>query len=98
MYKVFTFESLQAPESVQRAQQNLIESKATAFTQIPLRSELFETSEKLAAVIQKDFSQVLVVGIGGSSMGSRAIVEISDNECSLIGTWAGELWIAQPKF
>ena len=80
MYNVLTFEPAQTPDSVKQALQNLLQNKSVGFTQIPQRSELFESSAKLAATIKKDFSQVLVVGIGGSSMGSRAVAEISGAE------------------
>ncbi len=46
------------------------------FHQIPERRNLFETSKKRAKEIQKKFSHMVVFGIGGSSMGGKAIVEV----------------------
>lgn len=81
MLKVLnTTDNPTAQDSVTETLQKLLQNRSVGFTQIPERPEIFATSEKLANTIRQSFKNILVVGIGGSSMGSRAIVEISGAE------------------
>lgn len=55
----------------------LLQQKTIGFTQIPQRKELFAESEKITSLLKQHYDQFVIIGIGGSSMGARAIVEIS---------------------
>ena len=80
MKKIISSCSVKYSESIQNAFKSLLADTAIGFTRIPERLELFSESEKLAAEMSQKFEQFLVVGIGGSSMGARALVEISGRE------------------
>ena len=58
----------------------LLALKNIGFTQIPERSHLFDESDSLAQKLSKEYSQFVIIGIGGSSMGARAIAEITHSK------------------
>lgn len=58
------------------ALQKFLKRTDLGFHQIPNRDHLFESSRKRAKEIQKKFNHMVVFGIGGSSMGGKAIVEV----------------------
>ncbi len=67
------------PEEVQAASDALkkfLKRKDIGFHQIPERKSLFESSKKRAKELQKKFNHMVVLGIGGSSMGGKAIAEV----------------------
>jgi len=49
----------------------------SAFYQAPDRIHLFEQSQNLSNELQKKYTHFVVIGIGGSSMGARALVELA---------------------
>ena len=63
--------------SINSSYDQLLALKNIGFTQIPERSHLFDESNNLARKLSTDYSQFVIIGIGGSSMGARAIAEIS---------------------
>ncbi len=63
--------------SINSSYNQLLALKNIGFCQIPERSYLFDESDILAQKLSKEYSQFVIVGIGGSSMGARAIAEIS---------------------
>jgi len=65
---------------LEQVYQNLLNNKDIGFVDIPSRGYLFEQSEKLVQELKTNFTHFVVVGIGGSSMGARALVELSDAE------------------
>lgn len=82
MYKVFSERSASVPASqkLEQVYNQLLNDKSVGFVDIPSRSVLFEQSENLVKELKKNYSNFVVVGIGGSSMGSRALVELSGSE------------------
>lgn len=58
----------------------LSDRSGSAFNKIPERSHLFEQSLKLASELKSLYTHFVIIGIGGSSMGARAINEITDSE------------------
>ena len=64
-------------DSINSSFDQLLALKNIGFTQIPERSHLFDESDHLAQKLSKEYSQFVIIGIGGSSMGARAIAEIS---------------------
>src|SRR4051812_48511844 len=82
MYKVFserTNTSKPTPK-LEEVYNNLLVNKTAGFTQIPSRPELFEQSESWVKELKSKFEHFVIVGIGGSSMGSRALVDLSGND------------------
>jgi len=65
---------------LEQVYQSLLNNKEIGFVDIPARSYLFEQSEKLVNELKKNYSHFVVVGIGGSSMGARALVELSGSK------------------
>ncbi len=55
----------------------LLGDKSIGFTDVPMRPHLRDQSELALAQLKKQFSQYVVIGIGGSSMGPRTLVEMS---------------------
>lgn len=55
----------------------ILGSKTIGFLDLPNRSSLWEQSEKIGSEIRKNYDHLIVVGIGGSSMGPRALAEYS---------------------
>lgn len=62
---------------VKDALHKVLEGSLSGFPQIPKKTVYFESSQKLADQLLKSYSQFLIVGIGGSSMGARALVEVA---------------------
>ena len=79
MYKVINSaaNSASKSEKLEKVYQDLLNDKKIGFTQIPSRAHLFEQSEKLVNELRGRYEQFVVIGIGGSSMGSRALAELS---------------------
>lgn len=63
--------------SLKETLQGLLNQSEFGFVQIPKRLHLFEDSAKLSADLRLKFKQFVVIGIGGSSMGARAIAELT---------------------
>ena len=63
--------------SVQAALQDVLNNKSIGFTSLPQRQELFTKSQELANQLISKYIQVVLIGIGGSSMGAHALYEIS---------------------
>ena len=65
------------PASLNSSLQKVLAATASGFPQIPKRPVLFEASQKLASELSATYEQFVIIGIGGSSMGARALVELS---------------------
>jgi glucose-6-phosphate isomerase len=63
--------------SIQTALQEVLNNKAIGFTSLPLRHELFKKSQEVAHQLISEYTQIVLIGIGGSSMGAHALHEIS---------------------
>ena len=70
-------QNINVESSVQTALQAVLSNKAIGFTSLPQRHELFTKSQELAQHITSNYTQVVLIGIGGSSMGAHALYEIS---------------------
>ena len=55
----------------------LSDSSPSEFHKTVNEDHFFKQSEELGQKLKKDFTQFVIIGVGGSSMGSRAIAEIS---------------------
>lgn len=62
---------------IQSAIENVLTSKSIGFIDLPNRTELWNQSENLGTKLRNNYDHLIVVGIGGSSMGPRSIVEFS---------------------
>ena len=62
---------------IKSAIDSVLQSKTIGFIDLPNRTELWKKSEALGAEIRKNYDHLIVVGIGGSSMGPRALAEFS---------------------
>lgn len=73
--------SSQAPisveNSVQTALQEVLNNKAIGFTSLPNRQELFTKSFDVAQQLISEYTDIVLIGIGGSSMGAHALHEVS---------------------
>lgn len=58
----------------------LSDQSASAFHKAAEEDHYFKQSEELSLNLRKNYSQFVVIGVGGSSMGSRAIADISGAE------------------
>ena len=63
--------------SVQAALQEVLNNKAIGFTSLPQRLELFTKSQDVANQLIANYTQIILIGIGGSSMGAHALHEVS---------------------
>lgn len=72
--------SVTVPASVQNALQQVLDNQSIGFTQIPNRTHLFLQAANLSVELKSQYDQFVVLGIGGSSMGARALVEISETQ------------------
>jgi glucose-6-phosphate isomerase len=82
MYKVFGERTNTAQPTPKLAEvyQNLFVNKTAGFVHIPSRPQLFEDSKKWVAQLKSAYEQFVIIGIGGSSMGSRALVDLAAAE------------------
>ena len=55
----------------------LRQNSAIGFTQSPYNQDAINLSQEIAQQLSKQFDQFLVIGIGGSSMGARALAEVA---------------------
>ena len=62
---------------IQKSIQTVLNSKTIGFIDLPNRTHLWTDSEKMGADIRKNYDHLIVVGIGGRSMGPRALTEFS---------------------
>ena len=62
---------------VTAALQKVLNDKKIGFLDLPFRNQLWTDSEKVGSEIRKNYDHLIVVGIGGSSMGPRALAEFS---------------------
>lgn len=69
--------AIKAQSSVSQALHTLLSDKSIGFTQIPDRTNLLSQSKNTISYLTANFSQFVVIGIGGSSMGPRTLVEMS---------------------
>ena len=67
-------------DAIKSSFDQLLALKNIGFTKIPDRSYLFDESSALALDLTKKYDQFVIIGIGGSSMGARAIAEISHSK------------------
>jgi glucose-6-phosphate isomerase len=67
------------PASVEVALKQVLEEKSIGFVSIPDRTHLFQQAANLAGELKSNYDQFVIIGIGGSSMGARALVEISES-------------------
>jgi glucose-6-phosphate isomerase len=65
------------PDHIQKAMDSVLGSKNIGFIDLPNRNHLWTESEKIGSEIRKNYDHLIVVGIGGSSMGPRALAEYS---------------------
>jgi glucose-6-phosphate isomerase len=79
MLKLQTYKKSNSDETkkIKSALDSVLKSKTIGFIDLPNRTELWEKSEALGAEIRKNYDHLIVVGIGGSSMGPRALAEFS---------------------
>ena len=82
MYKVIENKaySAQSLKPIADSIEKLMKMDGIGFTQIPARTHLFDQSTQLAAELGKKYEQFVVIGIGGSSMGSRALAELTSTQ------------------
>lgn len=62
---------------IKSALDSVLNSKTIGFIDLPNRTHLWTQSEKMGYEIRKNYDHLIVVGIGGSSMGPRALAEFS---------------------
>jgi glucose-6-phosphate isomerase len=67
----------EAKNSIKNTLQALLNQSEFGFVKIPERLHLFEESAKLSAELKLKYNQFVIIGIGGSSMGARAIAELT---------------------
>ncbi len=72
-----TVTPVQAMTSAQAAFENVMANPKIGFTQVSERLHLREQSAAAIQELKNNFTQYVVVGIGGSSMGPRTLVEMS---------------------
>lgn len=65
-----SFESLQV----------VLNNKSLGFHQLPRREELWKSCQNLGAKLRSDFKKMIVLGIGGSSLGGKVIKEALKNK------------------
>jgi glucose-6-phosphate isomerase len=63
--------------SVHAALQEVLNNKSIGFTGLPQRQELFAKSQEVANQLISQYTQLVLIGIGGSSMGAHALHEVS---------------------
>lgn len=63
--------------TVTQALQKVLQDRSIGFTDIPSRTHLLKQSLQALDLLQSRYSQFVVIGIGGSSMGPRTLVEMS---------------------
>lgn len=63
-----------------RAWDKVLSGADSGFSQVTQRDELWRTSEVRAQQIRRDFDQLAVVGMGGSSLGARAVYDFFQYE------------------
>lgn len=66
-------------KSCQQDLERFFARKEIGFKDLPTRQQLSQSSEALASVWRKKFSDLVIVGIGGSSLGPRVLQEIFDD-------------------
>lgn len=80
MLKIQTYKensSLHTDKDIQSAIDKVLSSKKIGFIDLPNRSALWTQSEKIGSELRNNYDHLIVVGIGGSSMGPRSILEFS---------------------
>lgn len=82
MYKVISSPPLSSfdKNSIYNSFNKVLNDHNIGFTKIPSRTQLFTQSEALGENLLKNYDQFLIIGIGGSSMGSRALAEITNTK------------------
>lgn len=68
----------------QNALRSLMQRKDIGFIDLPHRVQLWNESQKLAQIWRDKFHQLVVLGIGGSSLGARAILEVFNGQNVII--------------
>ncbi len=79
MQDILTVKSnlVKATDSVRKSYNDLLKRSDVGFTDIPFRETLFSKSHDLAEDIASKYDRIVFIGIGGSSMGARALYEIA---------------------
>ena len=65
-------------EKIKSSLQQFLARQDIGFTKLPQNLKALEDSKKIAKILE-NFDHVVVIGIGGSSMGPRALAEISNS-------------------
>ncbi len=75
---VFTSQkpALSQYDKAQKGMESLFQRRDIGFLQLTQRASLWKESSKLGSEIRSKFSDLLVVGIGGSSLGATVIAEV----------------------
>lgn len=73
MIELKVSENLEIPRAFEEAWERVFQQKEARFFDVPSRAELWTLSQARAGEIQKAFQRTCVVGIGGSSLGARAL-------------------------
>jgi glucose-6-phosphate isomerase len=79
MIKILSQSIKSSPAHVQTAEKGLqkfLQRSDIGFSQLTKRKPLWDSSHELGKTLRKGFSDLVVVGIGGSSLGVRVIAEI----------------------
>lgn len=74
-------ESALSDESVERANQKLQQfliRKDIGFSELPFRTKLIDQTWNLAQEMRIHYNEMVIVGVGGSSLGVRALAEMTD--------------------
>lgn len=61
---------------IERQFDSLLNDPSVGYTQLPYRDHLWKTTEQLGQNLRDNYNQLVIVGMGGSSMGPRCLTEI----------------------
>ena len=76
--------NLDAHGLCQNALHALLKRKDLGFLDLPHRMSLWQESQKMGTAWREKFQQLVVLGIGGSSLGIRTLCEVFDNKSILV--------------
>ena len=65
------------------ALERVLNNKSLGFHQTPMRLDLWDSAERLGQKLRSDFSDMVIVGVGGSSIGVRVLAEVFVSEKKL---------------
>ncbi len=61
----------------------VLQNKSLGFHQTPMRRELWDSADRLGQKLRSKFSEMVIVGVGGSSIGVRVLSEVFLSEKKL---------------